>query len=215
MTSIASWTATSPSTRSGRSGSARRTRSLIAACTSAARAQGGLARVQYIGMAAGQTVGERFESRYAHELRLTCDFEGPLRELPEAFSLKRRSPDPSRYHAMGIIVSRRLRTRPSRAERYAKIGRTRLWHLVLPISNEPGHDAGGVLPPSVLERALISAASADLFDMFNDNRTCGFPLLNRTHVRSNPFVRSQRAAYDRWLDDGPWWEEMNAFVRAL
>lgn len=176
---------------------------------------GAAARIQYVGIADSSTLDRRFATRYRAELRMVRKDGTRLRGLNEAFRIGEPA-DLDRYVKNGIKVQYTKRTRPPRAERYAKVGLEHLWYFVIPAPGIPEKDGPDAAAIREVERQLIQYANARLFAGFSRGDPKSFPLLNRTEVSPNRHLLdpSTADAYERWLREGTWWPEMNQMVGA-
>lgn len=176
------------------------------------------ARVQYVGIAPKAPLAEHFTNRSANEWSLAQIHSSALRALPESFSPRLESDlqRERRYLDVGISDVVGKSHRLQRAERYAKVGLDNFWYYFFP-SPEP---VGEALTRRLnrLQRRLIQLANAELFERWVKAADHAFPLLNKTHFRTdtrtrpNPYSPVNAVAYNNWLD-GEWWEVWDKEVR--
>jgi hypothetical protein len=175
---------------------------------------GDAARVQYIGIADTESIGDRFSHRYADELAVARSHGHILRGRKESFCIGTKA-DVESYRRDGVPVKDGKTTRPARSERYAKLGLNNLWYFLLPASalseTQTKEDRDTLIN---VEGLLIETTSILLWEHFARKPEWSFPLLNRTHVTGRRFLKksSQREDYNQWLRHGKWWPYMDRLM---
>jgi hypothetical protein len=162
-----------------------------------------------VGIAHGYTLGDRFEGRYvgrSHdcEMNLATAYGTRFATLPDDYS-PRRKVDPAKYSKANIPVpsqnSKSRYRRLTRAERYAKIGVGNIWFSLIDATSNPTKER-----LAKMEKQLIKASNAMLFDLKSEGQSSGWPLVNVVHARSetNPYLHaSDQQSYAEWIN-GHW-----------
>jgi len=169
------------------------------------------ARLQYVGIAHGYSLGDRFRGRYMGsptpgtrrwtEIKFAAAHRDLLVLVPDHFS-PRRPIVANTFTSRGIPVptTRGLRRRIVRAERYAKNGLEKTWFYLI-----PAPPATTKKELEAIEKELIQASNAYLYRLNAVGRSA--PLLNVVHARSrsNGYVcTADLDGYNAWID-GSWW----------